>query len=158
MKNSIIIFILLFVTSNLISQEYWSKTFEVYPGNEQVWQMNVLGDTILMAAVTTCDDFSPCTFLVSLNKEGEISQVQNFDSPGGMFFPSGYPGLRKFEDEYTFNVLTDKYSTLPLGYLIYIDPKTLDINGKIQLSPKIKSKRNTGGHQILSIGKILDFG
>lgn len=34
-----ILFVLLFVTTNLISQEYWSKTFEVYPGNEQVWQM-----------------------------------------------------------------------------------------------------------------------
>lgn len=155
------IFALLFTvigSINLNAQQYWSKTFEVHPGTEQVWQMNVVGDTILMAAISTCADFSPCTFIVSLNLDGDVSQIKNFVSKGGVFAPSGFPGLNKFEDNYSFSVLTDKFDSIVSRYLIFLEPTSMDLVDKIPLVPKVKVKRNTIGHQILDNGNILDYG
>ena len=43
MRSSYFFILILVNASCLFAQNYWSKTFEVHPGTEQVWQMTVRG-------------------------------------------------------------------------------------------------------------------
>lgn len=154
-----ILFVLLFVTTKLIGQQYWSKTFEVFPANEQVWQMTIMDGDIFIGAIAPCHgDFKACYILVFIDSTGEILRTHILSDPEYQFYPTSTPGTSASEDSYRLTLHSDYFDDIYQSYMVYLDKDELTIDSA-DAAPLISYDIYRAiGHFVLSNACSIEFG
>ncbi|MEZ5031095.1 MAG: hypothetical protein R2787_06830 [Saprospiraceae bacterium] len=158
--RSTIFFILLFAnTTCLLAQKYWSKTFEIAPAREQVWQMAHMNGEIIMSAIANCKgDGNACNVLVVLDTNGIILKSNVLSEEGFQFYPTGFPAFSRYGNSYLQSFLTDYYTGTLSSYLFYLDTSGLTIDSAFLTNPITYELYNVQGHIQLSNKSTLEYG
>lgn len=159
MKPIFVLVFLIFGKVNINAQQYWSKTFEIAPAREQVWQMAFLEGSIYMSAISNCKgDGYACNVLVKLDSDGKILKSNILKSDGNQFYPSGSPAFSISSNHLlqTFNsdFYTDTFST----YLFYLGKNDLEVDTFFISYPINYDVYNGLGHIKLNNGYTLEYG
>ena len=159
MRSSIFFILILVNASCLFAQNYWSKTFEVHPGTEQVWQMTVVDSVILMGAISRCSGLEDlCYILVKLDLEGEIQNFNKLHEVGYKFYTTFKPGITMSEASIRVSFGSDFYVDTFLSYLAYLNKDELMIDSVKVSYPLSYDLYNVQGHIQLSNKSTLEYG
>lgn len=159
MNNWILSLVLFLLPFQGFSQPYWSKTFEVFPANEQVWQMTIMDGDIFIGAIAPCHgDFKACYILVFIDSTGEILRTHILSDPEYQFYPTSTPGTSASEDSYRLTLHSDYFDDIYQSYMVYLDKDELTIDSA-DAAPLISYDIYRAiGHFFLSNACSIEFG
>lgn len=159
MNNWIFSLVLFLLPLQGFSQPHWSKTFEVFPASEQVWQMAIMDGDIFIGAITPChSDFKACYILVFIDSTGEILRTNILSDPEYQFYPTSTPGTSTSEDNYRLTLHSDYFDDIYQSYMVYLDKDELTIDSA-DAAPLISYDIYRAiGHFVLSNACSIEFG
>lgn len=96
MKTLISFLVSFIVVFPLCAQNYWSKSFEILPSNDEVWGIVISNNTLYLQTVGFCTDGSSCSSLVVMNNDGSV--IDNYNLEQGQYIFNLYDSMISEKD------------------------------------------------------------